>query len=208
MHDLALEQIGHRRQADMGMGADIEPLAGAKDRGAELIEEDEGADHPALGRGQHPADLEAVAQILDPGDDRHLDRIRLPRRRSQGAWSWKVTPAGIRGRRQRVWFSAAALAILAAEGERNAMTLETPPGYRPLTEDSLPGWLAGLPDMAARLGGRRVGLEGRRGRRRQSQPRLPGGRPRGRGLRQAGAALCPAGGRGLADDIAARLLRA
>ena len=33
------------------------------------------------------------------------------------------------------------------------MTLETPPGYRPLTEDSLPGWLAGLPDMAVRLGG-------------------------------------------------------
>jgi hypothetical protein len=47
----------------------------AQDRGAELVEEDEGADHPALGHGQHPADLEAVAQILDPGEDRHLDRI-------------------------------------------------------------------------------------------------------------------------------------
>jgi 5-methylthioribose kinase len=45
------------------------------------------------------------------------------------------------------------LAILAAKGERNAMTLETPPGYRPLNEGSLPGWLAGLPDAAARLGG-------------------------------------------------------
>ena len=33
------------------------------------------------------------------------------------------------------------------------MTLETPPGYRPLKEDSLPAWLAGLPDVAARLGG-------------------------------------------------------
>ena len=77
MHDLALEQICHRRQADMGMGADVESLASAQNCGAELIEEDEGADHPALGGGQHPADLEAVAQILDPGEDRHLDEIAV-----------------------------------------------------------------------------------------------------------------------------------
>ena len=82
MHDLALEQICHRRQADMGMGADIEPLAGAQDRGAELIEEDEGADHPALGRGQHAADLEAVAQIL-PG----RTVISTFAARRCGAWS-------------------------------------------------------------------------------------------------------------------------
>ncbi len=34
------------------------------------------------------------------------------------------------------------------------MPLETPPGYRPLTEPSLPRFLAGLPEIAARLGGR------------------------------------------------------
>ena len=33
------------------------------------------------------------------------------------------------------------------------MPLETPPGYRPLSEGSLPGFLAGLPGVAARLGG-------------------------------------------------------
>src|SRR5215813_1887009 len=33
------------------------------------------------------------------------------------------------------------------------MPLETPPGYRPLDEQSLPAWLASLPEAAARLGG-------------------------------------------------------
>ena len=33
------------------------------------------------------------------------------------------------------------------------MPLETPPGYRPLDEQSLPAWLAGLPEVASRLGG-------------------------------------------------------
>ena len=33
------------------------------------------------------------------------------------------------------------------------MSLETPPGYRPLDEQSLPAWLAGLPEVASRLGG-------------------------------------------------------
>jgi 5-methylthioribose kinase len=33
------------------------------------------------------------------------------------------------------------------------MPLETPPGYRPLDEQSLPAWLAGLPEAASRLGG-------------------------------------------------------
>src|SRR5690242_2018891 len=34
-----------------------------------------------------------------------------------------------------------------------AMPLETPPGYRPLSEGSLPGFIAALPGVAARLGG-------------------------------------------------------
>ena len=33
------------------------------------------------------------------------------------------------------------------------MSLKTPPGYRPLDEQSLPAWLAGLPEAASRLGG-------------------------------------------------------
>ena len=33
------------------------------------------------------------------------------------------------------------------------MSLETPPGYRPLDEQSLPAWLAGLEEVASRLGG-------------------------------------------------------
>jgi 5-methylthioribose kinase len=34
------------------------------------------------------------------------------------------------------------------------LALETPPGYRPLSDRSLPAFLAGLPKVAARLGGR------------------------------------------------------
>jgi len=33
------------------------------------------------------------------------------------------------------------------------MSLETPPGYRPLDEQSLPAWLTSLPEVASRLGG-------------------------------------------------------
>jgi 5-methylthioribose kinase len=40
-----------------------------------------------------------------------------------------------------------------AEQEQN-MPIETPPGYYPLNESLLPGYLAGLSDVAARLGGK------------------------------------------------------
>ena len=88
------------------------------------------------------------------------------------------------------------------------MPLETPAGYRPLDAASLPPFLATLPAVRgpARRQARR--LEGQRSRRRKSESGFHCQRSGRWRLRQAGPALCAAGGRRLADAAEARLLRA
>lgn len=66
--DIAIEQIGHRRQADMRMGTNVERLTGAKKRGAHPVEEDEWPDEAAFRRWQRPAHLE-TAEIAGTRDD-------------------------------------------------------------------------------------------------------------------------------------------
>ena len=72
MKDLALEQIGDRGQADMGVRANIDAFARAEHRGTHLVPENEGPDHLALRRGQGPADLE-TAEIPGAGHDHRFD---------------------------------------------------------------------------------------------------------------------------------------
>ena len=74
MPDLAVEQIGDGRKPDMRMRAHVERLAGAQDRRAHAVEEDERADQPALGRRQRAAHLEA-ANVLGVGDHHQLDGV-------------------------------------------------------------------------------------------------------------------------------------
>jgi hypothetical protein len=57
---LTLDQIGERGEADMRMRSRVDAFASAEDGGTESVEEDEGADHPALGRRQSAADFEAT----------------------------------------------------------------------------------------------------------------------------------------------------
>ncbi len=74
MKNLALEQVRHRRQPDMGMRAHVDAATFDERRRAHLIEEDEGADHLALCGGQHAAHLE-TAEIPRARDDDLLDLV-------------------------------------------------------------------------------------------------------------------------------------
>ena len=69
----AFEEVGDGRKADMRVGADIETRSRRIGHGAEMVEEDEGADHFLRVERQDAADLEAAAEILlaradDSGD--------------------------------------------------------------------------------------------------------------------------------------------
>ena len=66
MVDSAVEEVGHRRQADMRMGPHLHTAAGRHVHGTEMVEEDEGSDRAALDAGQHAADGEASPQIMSP----------------------------------------------------------------------------------------------------------------------------------------------
>ena len=74
MHDLAVEQVGDGRQADMGMGPHVHAGSEQELGRPHLVEEDEGADHLPLRRGQRPAHLEA-AEVAGAGHDHGLDGV-------------------------------------------------------------------------------------------------------------------------------------
>ena len=57
----------------MGMRAGVLPFAGPKHGWAELVEENKGANHAALSRGQSPANLKTVANIAYGRQDHLLD---------------------------------------------------------------------------------------------------------------------------------------
>ncbi len=91
MHDLALEQVGDRRQADVRVRADVDPHARGEARRAHVVEEDEGADHAMGVEGQDAPHLES-AQVLAPGVDDEVDHA------GSSGWSlarWGLTsPSG------------------------------------------------------------------------------------------------------------------
>ena len=74
VHDLAVEQIGDGRQADMGMRPHIHAGPEQELGRPHLVEEDEGADHLPLRRGQRAAHLEA-AEVAGPRHDDGLDGV-------------------------------------------------------------------------------------------------------------------------------------
>ena len=59
----------------MRVRAHVQPLAAVEGRLAHLVEEDEGADHPAMRGRQRAADREAIAQIADRGQDDQIDAV-------------------------------------------------------------------------------------------------------------------------------------
>ncbi len=69
MVDRALEQIGDGRQVDMRVRAHVHPLPDVEMRGAELVDEDEGANHRPRLVGQRAADVERADIVGRGGDD-------------------------------------------------------------------------------------------------------------------------------------------
>ena len=67
MLDGAFKQIGHRREIDVRVWTDVHALARRELCRAELVDEDERADHRPFAPGQRAVDLE-VAEVVG---DRH-----------------------------------------------------------------------------------------------------------------------------------------
>src|SRR5207237_5051233 len=76
MQDLALEEIRHRGEADVGMRPHVEALARRERHGAHLVEEHEGAHRALARRGQHPAHFEAAAQVARARNEQSLEHVR------------------------------------------------------------------------------------------------------------------------------------
>jgi hypothetical protein len=73
MDDFTREEIGDGGEADMRVRANVDAAAGRELDRAELVEEDERADHAALRRRQHALHREAVAEVAGAGEDLVLD---------------------------------------------------------------------------------------------------------------------------------------
>ena len=64
MHQRALEQVGHGRQADVRVRAHVVVVVRAGGDRAEMVEEQEGADRLPRRGGQQTAHAETPAQVL------------------------------------------------------------------------------------------------------------------------------------------------
>src|SRR5258708_6453737 len=76
--DLAVEQIGHRREADMRMRAYVDALPRLEVRWAHVVEEDEGTDHAPAGEWQDTPDLQPAAKVSAPAFDDEIEHLLLP----------------------------------------------------------------------------------------------------------------------------------
>ena len=70
MHDLAFEEVRHRREADVRMRPHVDALAGGKPCRTHVVEEDDRPDAPSRGRGQQAGDGEAAEIARASFDDR------------------------------------------------------------------------------------------------------------------------------------------
>ena len=79
MIHLAGEQVGHRRQRDVRVRPDVDPVPGRHLAWPDVVEKNERADHPASPRGERAAHAEP-AQIARARFDDQGDRIGRTRR--------------------------------------------------------------------------------------------------------------------------------
>jgi hypothetical protein len=93
MEDLAVEQVGDGGEPDMRVRPHVEPLSGKELARPHLVEEDEGADHLPLLRGQGAAHLEA-AHVVGTGQQNGFDgRVSVPWPGDRGARGRMRDPA-------------------------------------------------------------------------------------------------------------------
>jgi hypothetical protein len=75
VHDAAVEQIGDGGKPDMRMRANVHAFAGHELHRAEMVEEDEGADHLPLAMRQCAPHLESIAEVAGARHDDEVERI-------------------------------------------------------------------------------------------------------------------------------------
>ncbi len=75
VHDAAVKEIGDSGKPDMRMRAHVHALAGQKLHRAEMIEENEGADHLPLAMRQRAAHLKSVAEVAGAWHDDEFERV-------------------------------------------------------------------------------------------------------------------------------------
>ena len=96
MHDLAREQVGHRRESDVRMWTHVDGLreAGGEVLRADVIEEDEGADHVPPRVRQHAPDFEASEIATALVDDIHAGWFTRPaRQKGSGPFLKRAAPS-------------------------------------------------------------------------------------------------------------------
>ncbi len=79
MQDLAFEQVGDRRQVDMRMRTDVNPVTRCEFSRPGMVEKDKRADHFTLRCGQAAPDGKTAEILLVRFDD-HFDRLTRPGR--------------------------------------------------------------------------------------------------------------------------------
>ena len=75
MQDASIEQVGDRSEADVRMRPHIQAVPGNELHGAEMVEEDERANHLALAVRQRPPHLEPVTEVARSGHENQLQRL-------------------------------------------------------------------------------------------------------------------------------------
>src|SRR6202046_847929 len=75
--DLTVEQIGDRRQADMGVRSDVDPFTRAKVGRPHVIQKNEWPNHPSARKRQNAADFQSAAQVLARAFDDQIEHVRL-----------------------------------------------------------------------------------------------------------------------------------
>src|SRR5262249_7098211 len=83
VHDLAVEEVGHRRERDVRMRTHVDAGAGREVDRPHVVEEDERADRATRGRGKHAPDGEA-AEVARPRVDDGRDLRARKRARARG----------------------------------------------------------------------------------------------------------------------------
>ena len=93
MQDLAVEEVGDGRQANVRMRPNIQPLPSDKLNRAEMIEEDKRPHHLTLAVREGPSDLEPT-EITNARDDHQFEGVAGSGITEDGVMRWK--PAHLR----------------------------------------------------------------------------------------------------------------
>ena len=117
MLEFAAIEVGHGRQADVGMRPNVDALPGQEFRRTRLVEEDERPDHLPLRRGQGAPHLE-VAEVARARHDQGFDRVGADGVRASGFERRVPAHARLQPRIALIWAGRLAAKPRSASGAR------------------------------------------------------------------------------------------